>query len=69
MKKMTCSVCANSNQEMKGGVILWERNGNISAICKDCWVSFSNGNPSKNQLKSQAQREALMVSVEIDKIR
>ena len=58
---MNCSVCALSDPTMMGGVLLWERNGLISAICSDCWNTFSLASPSNRVIKNKAQREALQV--------
>ena len=60
--KISCSVCALSRPQAKGGILLWERNGKLSAICEECWDEFSNVPNYKRIPKTQAQEEALKVS-------
>ena len=62
MFTLSCSVCAVSSSHMMGGVLLWERNTAISAICNDCWINFSN----KKQVKTEAQKQALMHNIGVE---
>lgn len=59
---MSCSVCGDGRQSM-GGFLLWERNGKISAICNDCWFSFTNASPNSRVARTDAQKAALMVEI------
>ena len=58
---LSCSVCATTDSSLVGGVLLWERNGEISAICSECWATFSNVSSHKRIIKNDAQSAALKV--------
>ncbi len=57
---MSCSVCCEGNSTV-GGVLLFERSGFLSAICTDCWESFSNASPTVRVIKNKAQEAAQQV--------
>ena len=50
------------NPSMMGGVLLWERNGLISAICNDCWINYSN----QRIIKTEAQRKAFKHNIGVE---
>ena len=45
-----------------GGVLLWERNDKISAICNDCWITFSN----QKQVITEAQKKAFQHNIGVE---
>ena len=59
---MPCSVCGQTCvKSSTGGVLLWERNGFISAICENCWNQYSTKKPEERCCQNEFQLAALMV--------
>lgn len=63
---MACSVCGQTDILTTGGVLLFERNGKISAICDDCWFSFSLKNSEERLCKNAFQLAALMANIGVE---
>ena len=63
---MSCSVCADPAQQSFGGVLLWERNGEISAICTYCWLNFSLATDNERTIKCDAQRIAFKENIGVE---
>lgn len=62
---MSCSVCCEDNCA-SGGVLLFERSGLVSAICVECWETFSTATPASRRIKNEAQLAAAKVSFKIE---
>ena len=63
---MSCSVCAQTGDSTTGGVLLFERNGLVSAICDECWFSFSLKNAEERCCKTEFQLAALMANIGVE---
>ena len=63
---MSCSVCSQNGNSTTGGVLLFERNGFVSAICDECWFSFSLNNPQERCCKNGFQMAALMANIGVE---